>query len=144
MSESDHFTKGATMMIKQATALAMLTALLFGCEASASRPRTAAARIEAGPGFAAAEGRSFYIFHAGYKCGGPMGVSPQVASWVDKIEVVDGRLVRWGSRCGGEGLPVPEAERARARLNRTATTLTIGDKIYRQSADPVKDAEGTP
>ena len=138
------YTLKGAKMIKQTTALTLLTALVAGCAQSAPPPQTAAATIDVAPGFGAAEGRTFYIFRAGYKCGGPMASSPQVASWVDKVEVRDGRLVRWGSRCGGEGLPVPEAERTTARLNRDATTLTIGGKTYRQSTDPEKEAEGRP
>ena len=132
------------MMNRQATALMLLPFLLAGCEMPAEHPQTAAKSIEAGPGFAAAEGKSFYVFRVGYKCGGPLAGAPQLASWVDKIEVVEGRLVRWGSRCGGEGLPVPAAERATARLSHDAMTLMIDGKAYRQSVDPVKEAETNP
>ena len=91
----------------------------------------------------ALDGTSWYLFAAGNTCTGPMG-GPAQASWADKIEVVDGRMVRWGSRCGGEGLPVPAAERATARFSADHRTLSLGGHTYRQSADPVREAEGQP
>ena len=132
------------MINRQATALVLLPFLLAGCAMPAEHPQAMSKSIDAATGFAAAEGKSCYVFRAGYKCGGPLAGAQQLASWVDKIEVVEGRLVRWGSRCGGEGLPVPAAERATARLSHDAMTLTLDGKAYRQSADPVKEAETNP
>jgi len=129
------------MKMKQMTVLCALAALVPGCAEQGVRPATA---NFVGTGLTAAEGKSFYLFRPGYKCGGPMPGGPLVASWVDKVEVVEGKLVRWGSRCGGEGLPVSEAERQQARLNADSSVLTLDGTAYRQSGDPIKDAEALP
>lgn len=130
------------MKMKQMTVLWAIAAVVAGCAKQGAQPATT--MISDSPGFAAAEGKAFYLFRAGSKCGGPMPGSPLVASWVDKIEVIEGQLVRWGSRCGGEGLPVPQEERVKARLNFEGSTLTLGGEVYRLSADPIKEAEALP
>jgi hypothetical protein len=94
--------------------------------------------------FGGAEGRSFYLFRAGFACGGQLPGTPPVPSWVDRIEVHNGHLVRWGSRCGGEGLPLPAEERAAARLSQDGTRLIVAGKVYRLSADPRHEAEVQP
>jgi len=134
--------KGAKMKIKSVTVLGAFAAMIAGCAQDGARPATST--LSVAPAIAAAEGKAFYLFRAGYKCGGPMGGGELVASWVDKVEVVEGKLLRWGSRCGGEGLPVPDEERRTAKLNADATTLTLGGATYRLSADPVKEAGTTP
>ena len=111
-------------------------ALLTGCARNGTHLASTA--------IVAAEGQSFYLFRQGYQCGGPLPASPLLASWVDRIQVVEGKLVRWGSRCGGEGLPVPPAELSRLRLSPDGATLTLGDAVYRRSADPLKEAEARP
>lgn len=128
------------MMTKTLIMLASATALLAGCTLHRSPPATTAITVAPAP-FAAVEGKSFYLFERGFTCGGPVPGAPQVPSWADRIEVVEGRLVRWGSRCGGEGLPVAEAEQRAARLSADGVTLTLGGHMFRQSADPVKQAE---
>lgn len=92
---------------------------------------------------AALDGTAYYLFAAGHTCTGPHG-GPAQASWTDKVEVIDGKLVRWGTRCTGEGLPVPAAERATARFSADHRTLDLGGHTYRQSADPVREAGGQP
>jgi hypothetical protein len=94
--------------------------------------------------FALAEGKSFYLFRPGFRCGGPTPEAPPVPSWVDRIEVHNGHLVRWGSRCGGEGLPLPADERAAARLSHDGTRLIVAGKVYRLSADDRHEAEQRP
>lgn len=104
-----------------------------------------AASAAAPPGvFGIAEGKSFYLFRADFTCGGQLPDGPPLASWVDRIEVHNGRLVRWGSRCGGEGLPLPAEERAVAQLNHDGTRLTVAGKVYHLSADPKHEAEVRP
>ena len=94
--------------------------------------------------FGLVEGKSFYLFRPGFLCGGQAPEAPPLPSWVDRIEVHNGHLVRWGSRCGGEGLPLPAEERAAARLSHDGTRLTIAGKVYRLSADPRHEAEVRP
>lgn len=121
--------------------MAAVVLLLAACETappSVELPR--AARHD----FGSAEGRSFYLFRSGFKCGGQVPGTPVVASWVDRIEVHNGRLVRWGSRCGGEGLPLPPDEHAAARLSDDGTRLIVADKVYRVSTDPRREAEVQP
>jgi hypothetical protein len=130
------------MKMKQVTVICAFAALVAGCANQGAQPATAA--VSVGPSFAAVEGKAFFLFRAGNKCGGPMPGSPLIASWVDKVEVVEGRLVRWGSRCGGEGLPVSDEERGKARLNSDGSMLTLGGVVYRQSANPIKEAESLP
>lgn len=113
-------------------AIAMLA--LAGCALFAPRPA---------PAFAQVEGATFYLFRPGYACASPMDGS-KVASWVDKVEVREGHLLRWGTRCGGAGVPVPAAERAGARIGSDGQTITLDGKVYRRSADPEHDAGGKP
>lgn len=121
--------------------LAAVVLLLAACETApppAELPR--ASRHD----FGSAEGKSFYLFRSGFTCGGPVPGTPTVASWVDRIEVHNGHLVRWGSRCGGEGLPLPPDEHAVARLSDDGTRLIVADKVYRLSVDPRHEAEVQP
>jgi hypothetical protein len=129
------------MPMKRIAVLAVLAATISGCGLSGVHPRSIDPSSQA---IARLDGKAFYLFRAGYKCGGPIHGSPLVASWVDKIEIVEGRLVRWGSRCGGEGLPLPEEERRTLRVSADGTQLTLAGVIYRQSADPILEAEGLP
>lgn len=130
------------MKLKSLAILLASAEIIAGCSQQTSRPATAS--ITVGSNLAAAEGQAFYRFQAGYKCGGAIAGDTTVASWVDKVEVIEGKLVRWGSRCGGEGLPVPEAERRTAQLSADGSTLTLGGVTYRRSANPAKDAEFMP
>ena len=128
--------------MKQIAVSILLAALISGCGLFTSHP----SRTGEPPrnGIAKADGKAFYLFRAGYKCGSPMPDIMLLASWVDKIEIVEGRLVRWGSRCGGQGLPLPEDERRSARISADGATLTLLGVTYRQSADPIKEAEARP
>jgi hypothetical protein len=93
--------------------------------------------------FASVEGKAFYLFKLGFTCTAPVPGSAPVASWLDKIEVIDGKLIRWGTRCNGEGLPLPPAEAASAKLGADGLTLTIGGTLYHRSGQPTKEAEGS-
>lgn len=132
------------MIVKRIALLSALASILSGCHFLAPHLRAPASAAPPSAAFAAADGKAFYLFRSGYQCGGPMPASPLLASWVDRIEIVEGRFVRWGSRCGGEGLPLPENELRSARLSSDGTTLMIGKEVYRQSADPIKEAEMQP
>ncbi len=128
------------MPMKRIAGLALLAATVSGCGVSGDRhPRSI---DPSGQDIARLDGKAFYLFRAGYKCGGPIHGSPLMPSWVDKIEIVEGRLIRWGSRCGGEGLPLPTEERRALRVSADGTTLTLAGVTYRQSANPVLEAEG--
>jgi hypothetical protein len=130
------------MLMKRIAGLAFLTATISGCGHYGDHPHRSA--DPPGRGIARLDGKAFYLFRAGYKCGSPMQASPLLASWVDKIEIVEGRPIRWGSRCGGEGLPLPEEERRTLHVSADGRTLTLAGVTYRQSADPVRDAETQP
>lgn len=127
--------------------MAAVVLLLAACDAGASPPRTLPPTTSHGAtrhDFVSVEGKSFYLFRSGFTCGGQLPGTPTLASWVDRIEVHNGRLVRWGSRCGGEGLPLPPDEHAAARLSNDGTQLIVADKVYRISADPRHEAEVQP
>ena len=128
------------MPMKRIAVLALWAATVSGCGVPVDRPPRSSE--PSGPDIARLDGKAFYRFRAGYTCGGPIHGSPLMASWVDKIEIVEGRLIRWGSRCGGEGLPLPTEERRTLRVSADGTTLTLAGVTYRQSADPVLEAEG--
>ncbi|WP_421849624.1 hypothetical protein [Novosphingobium sp.] len=128
--------------MKRIAGLAFLTATIGGCGHYGDHPPRSA--DPPGRAIAGLDGKAFYLFRAGYKCGGPMHASQLMASWVDKIEIVEGRLIRWGSRCGGEGLPLPPEERRTLRVSADGKTLTLAGITYRQSADPIQDAEVQP
>lgn len=130
------------MLMKRIACLAFLTATIGGCGHYGDHPSRSV--HPPGQSIARLDGKAFYLFRAGYKCGGPMHPSPLMASWVDKIEVVEGRLIRWGSRCGGEGLPLPEEERRTLQVSADGKTLSLAGVTYRQSADPIRDAEVQP
>lgn len=130
------------MKLKSLLILMASAGLIAGCSQQAARPATTS--ITVGPSLAAAEGQAFYRFQAGYKCGGALSGDSTVSSWVDKVEVIEGKLIRWGSRCGGEGLPVSAAEQGTARLSADGNTLTLGGVAYRRSANPAKDGGFAP
>jgi len=91
--------------------------------------------------FTSVEGKAFYIFKPDFTCTAPMPGAPAVSSWLDKVEVIEGKLIRWGTRCNGEGLPLTPAEDASAKLSDDGLTLTIGGVLYHRSGQPTKKTE---
>lgn len=111
------------------------------CVTDKQRPADGKAIVSADTRFASVEGKQFYLFQPGFTCAAPIPGSAPMPSWVDRIEVIEGKLIRWGSRCNNEGLTLPAAELASAKLG-ADQTLVIAGKTYRVSAQPEKEAEG--
>ncbi|WP_168727427.1 MULTISPECIES: hypothetical protein [Sphingomonas] len=128
-------------MKKSILAAAILTATISGCATDQGGMPDSKAIVGSGARFASVEGKQFYLFQPGFTCIAPIPGSAPMPSWVDRIEVIEGKLIRWGSRCNNEGLTLPAAELADAKLG-ADQTLVIAGKTYRVSAQPEKEAEG--
>ncbi|MEY2884416.1 MAG: hypothetical protein RL490_2140 [Pseudomonadota bacterium] len=101
--------------------------------AQAGARRDAAARAER---LQKAEGRSFYQYEADYRCHGFMPDAGGLASWKDRIEVRDGRFVRWGDRCNNQGIGLDAAKAGDSVLSDDLQTLTVAGVVYRHAKDP--------